>query len=69
MLRLTLRAAAKATRLAELVHRAVPYPLLLVTEQGEHVRTVRRPQALVAGRDWQDGVGGRRRRRRVGRRE
>ena len=35
MLRLTLRAAAKATRLVELVHRAVPYPLLLLTEQGE----------------------------------
>ncbi len=36
VLRLTLRAAAKATRLVELVHRAVPYPLLLLTEQGEH---------------------------------
>lgn len=35
VLRLTLRAAAKATRLVELVHRAVPYPLLLLTEQGE----------------------------------
>jgi hypothetical protein len=33
VLRLTLRAPAKATRLVELVHRAVPYPLLLLTEQ------------------------------------
>ena len=33
---LTLRAAAKATRLVELVHRAVPYPLLLLTEQADH---------------------------------
>jgi hypothetical protein len=32
---LTQRAATKATRLVELVHRAVPYPLLLLTEQGE----------------------------------
>ena len=35
VLRLTLRAAAKAARLVELVHRAVPYPLLLLMEQGE----------------------------------
>ncbi len=35
VLRLTLRAAAKTTRLVELVHRAVPYPLLLLTEHGE----------------------------------
>ena len=35
VLRLALRAAAKATRLAELVHRAVPYPLLLLTEQAD----------------------------------
>lgn len=35
VLRLTLRDAAKATRLVELVHRAVPYPLLLLTERGE----------------------------------
>lgn len=32
VLRFTLRAGAKATRLVELVHRAVPYPLLLLTE-------------------------------------
>lgn len=32
VLRLALRAPAKATRLVELVHRAVPYPPLLLTE-------------------------------------
>lgn len=31
VLRLTLRPAAKTTRLVELVHRAVPYPLLMLT--------------------------------------
>ena len=36
VLRLTLRAAAKATRLVDLVHRAVPYPLLLLTERSDH---------------------------------
>jgi Domain of unknown function (DUF4391) len=35
VLRLTVRAAGKATRLVELAHRAVPYPLMLLTEQGE----------------------------------
>jgi len=34
VLQLTLRAAAKAGRLIELVHRAVPYPVLLAAEQG-----------------------------------
>ncbi|MBM5815532.1 MAG: DUF4391 domain-containing protein [Cyanobacteria bacterium K_Offshore_surface_m2_239] len=34
VLHLTLRAAAKGGRLIELVHRAVPYPVLLITEQG-----------------------------------
>ena len=32
---LTLRVAARATRLVALLHRAVPYPLLLLMEQGE----------------------------------
>jgi hypothetical protein len=32
VLRLTLRATNKAKRLVELVHRAIPYPLLLITE-------------------------------------
>jgi hypothetical protein len=35
VLRVTLRPAGKATRLVELVHRAVPYPMLLLTEHGE----------------------------------
>jgi hypothetical protein len=37
VLRLALRAGAKATRLVELVHRAVPYPVLLLTETGAAV--------------------------------
>ena len=37
VLRLTLRATAKAGRLIELVHRAVPYPVLLIAEQGSTV--------------------------------
>jgi hypothetical protein len=36
VLHLTLRAAAKVSRLIELVHRAVPYPVLLVAEQGSN---------------------------------
>lgn len=35
VLHLTLRNKAKARRLVELVHRAVPYPLLLLTEQAD----------------------------------
>ncbi len=34
VLRLVLRAEAKALRLTELVHRAIPYPVLLIAEQG-----------------------------------
>lgn len=37
VLRCTLRAGAKATRLVELVHRAVPYPLLLLSEHAGQV--------------------------------
>lgn len=37
VLRLTLRATAKAGRLIELVHRAVPYPVLLIADQGSTV--------------------------------
>ena len=33
VLRLSLRAGAKVPRLVEMVHRAVPYPLLLITAQ------------------------------------
>ena len=52
VLRLTLRATAKATRLVELVHRAVPYPLLLLTEQGE------RPGLSTAHKRWSQGEAG-----------
>ncbi|MCC6738938.1 MAG: DUF4391 domain-containing protein [Planctomycetia bacterium] len=34
VLRLTLRAGAKSARLIELVHRAVPYPALIISEPG-----------------------------------
>lgn len=33
VLRLTLRAAAKATRITELIHRAIPYPVFLIQPQ------------------------------------
>src|SRR5680860_1571015 len=52
VLRLTLRAATKAARLVELVHRAVPYPLLLLTEQGE------RPGLSAAHKRWSQGEAG-----------
>lgn len=52
VLRVTLRAATKATRLVELVHRAVPYPLLLLTEQGE------RPGLSAVHKRWSQGEAG-----------
>ncbi|MBK9093252.1 MAG: DUF4391 domain-containing protein [Anaerolineae bacterium] len=52
VLRLTLRAGARATRLVELVHRAVPYPLLLLTKQGE------RPGLSAAHKRWSQGEAG-----------
>lgn len=52
VLRLTVRAAAKATRLMELVHRAVPYPLVLVVEQGD------RPGLSAAHKRWSQGEAG-----------
>ncbi|MFH1015933.1 MAG: DUF4391 domain-containing protein [Chloroflexota bacterium] len=52
VVRLTLRAAAKATRLVELMHRAVPYPLLVLTEQGE------RPGLSAAHKRWSQGEAG-----------
>ncbi|MDP2619671.1 MAG: DUF4391 domain-containing protein [Hyphomicrobiales bacterium] len=52
VLRLTLRATAKATRLVELVHRAVPYPLLLLTEQGEQ------PGLSAVHKRWSQGEAG-----------
>ncbi len=68
VLRFALRAGAKATRLVELVHRAVPYPLLLLTEhagqlafsaahkrwaQNEAERTVLDGEVVAA--DWEMG--------------
>ena len=55
VLRLTLRTAAKATRLVELVHRAVPYPLLLLTEQADHDA---RPGLSAAHKRWSQGEAG-----------
>ena len=55
VLRLTLRATAKAARLVELVHRAVPYPLLLLTEQANHDA---RPGLSAAHKRWSQGEAG-----------
>lgn len=52
VLRLTLRTAARAIRLVELVHRAVPYPLLLLTEQGQW------PRLSAAHKRWSQGEAG-----------
>lgn len=55
VLRLTLRDAAKATRLVELVHRAVPYPVLLLTEQADHEAP---PELSAAHKRWSHGEAG-----------
>ena len=52
VLRLSLRTTAKAKRLVALVHRAVPYPLLLVTEQAG------RPGISVVHKRWSQGEPG-----------
>ena len=52
VLRLTLRPGAKAGRVIELVHRAVPYPVLLVTEHAE------RPGVSAAHKRWSQGEAG-----------
>lgn len=69
VLRFTLRAGAKASRLVELLHRAVPYPLLLLTDhagrvmisaahkrwaQNEAEKTVLDGDVVVAG--WEEGI-------------
>lgn len=55
VLRLTLRASAKAVRLVELVQRAVPYPLLLLTERADdHAR----PGLSAAHKRWSQGEAG-----------
>lgn len=52
VMRLTLRTGAKATRLVELVHRAIPYPVLLLTEQGAQ------PGVSAAHKRWSQGEAG-----------
>lgn len=52
VLRLALRTGAKVTRLVELVHRAIPYPVLLLTEQGVQ------PGVSVAHKRWSQGAAG-----------
>jgi len=50
VLRAVLRAGAKANRLAELIHRAVPYPVFLITSQGDAVAL------SLAHKRWSQGV-------------
>lgn len=52
VLRLTLRANAKRPRLIELVHRATPYPLVVVTEHDEGVNL------SLAHKRWSHGEAG-----------
>jgi len=52
VLRMRLRAVAKTTRLIELVHRAIPYPVLLLVEQVEWVGL------SVANKRWSQGQAG-----------
>jgi hypothetical protein len=53
VLSLTLRPDAKTGRLVELIHRAIPYPLLLVTEQSDHHMTL-----SLAHKRWSQGEAG-----------
>ncbi len=53
VLQLTLRAGARAARIAELVHRAVPYPVLLTSPQGDAT------QLSLAHKRWSQGESGR----------
>lgn len=52
VLSLTLRPDAKAGRLVELIHRAIPYPLLLVAEQSDH------STISLAHKRWSQGEAG-----------
>ena len=52
VLQLTLRAGARAARITELVHRAVPYPALLTARQGEAT------QLSLAHKRWSRGETG-----------
>ena len=53
VLQLTLRAGARAARMTELVHRAVPYPVLLTARQGDAT------QLSLAHKRWSQGEMGR----------
>ena len=52
VLKVTLRAGARAERITELVHRAVPYPVLLFAWQGET------PEISLAHKRWSLGEAG-----------
>ena len=52
LLSLTLRPDAKAGRLVELIHRAIPYPLLLVAAQSNHLTL------SLAHKRWSQGEAG-----------
>ncbi len=52
VLHLILRPAAKVDRLIELVHRAVPYPVVAIAEQGERI------QLSLAHKRWSQGEAG-----------
>jgi hypothetical protein len=52
VLHLVLRRAARLARLVELLHRAVPYPVVAVTEQGE------RSHLSLAHKRWSQGEAG-----------
>jgi len=52
VLSLTLRPDAKTGRLVELIHRAIPYPLILVTEQSDHLTL------SLAHKRWSQGEAG-----------
>lgn len=55
VLRLSLRTQTKATRIVELVHRAVPYPLLLLTEKAESTAST---ELSAAHKRWSQGEAG-----------
>ncbi len=52
VLKLTLRTGARAERLTELVHRAVPYPVLLIAWQGDA------PELSLVHKRWSQGEAG-----------
>ena len=52
VLQLTLRSGGRAARLTELVHRAVPYPVLLIAQQGDAT------QLSLAHKRWSQGETG-----------